>query len=68
MTMISSEQAYDILWKAHLAVEENNPFQAMRLIGMDWDLLADMTMKEADEAFQVRVYDLLQIAKGNDND
>jgi hypothetical protein len=66
--MINPEQAHDILSKVNSAIEENKPIQAMRMIGMEWDLLEDMTMTDASEAFQVRVHDLVQIAKGNDND
>ncbi len=66
--MINAEEAQDMLWKASLAVEQNKPIQAMRMIGMEWDLLEDMTMTDASEAFQVRVHDLMQIAKEKYND
>lgn len=61
---MNTAEAKEKLWKAHLAVEQGKMIDAMKAVGMEWEWMEDMSMTEAVEVFQVRVFDLQQLING----
>jgi hypothetical protein len=62
---MSVEEAQNALWRATVLVEQGKAIEAMRAIGMDLEMLSEVTMTEATEIFQVRYHDLISLIKGD---